>query len=651
LSALAAALRPDAPKLLAAAGVLWTLVATLDPARPSGTFAGPLLCLLALLLQSKRLASTKGFIFVAVLTACLAAGTLARPDFRRGDFRTYFCYLRSAAFDLDLDFTNEYESWGLAVPPLTPTGHRRNVATVGLPILWSPFFAAAHVYVLFTGWLGASGYAADGNSAPYVRAALAGTITAAVAGAWLLVTVLRRRLSLPIAVVAAVAAVTTSPLLIYVFAEPGMAHGVVFGLACVGVWLLDRLRRQPTLEGWALLGVLMGGLMLVRLQAAAFGLAALPVAIEGITRRTVRPIWLVISAAAAALVFSPQLVVWKILYGRVFTAGADLKEWSAEQGIRADALFQPGRYLDPSSPRLFDVLFSADHGLFAWTPAVLLGLLFLIGGLRRWGLLGFGGLLVFAATAWFNGSYATSWRAGDAFGARRFDVIFPFVAMGFGSLLTFLVRLPLLAPTLLIGAFTVWNIGFATLWRHGAVGDAAGLEKVAALQAHQLRRLSERFLTSIAGAPGRSLAYNYFVGTFFFTNSVHDGLIDLGSQDLPFLTGGWSQPINEVGLPSFRLAYHPRSCVRIPLLRPVALEARVTARAPAKLGTQVTKVTLNGLVLAQVELDTEWGERSVPLPSSALVSGENLLCLEFDRALPGPEGQRVAARVKRIVVH
>jgi len=34
-----------------------------------------------------------------------------------------------------------------------------------------------------------------------------------------------------------------------------------------------------------------------------------------------------------------------------------------------------------------------------------------------------------------------------------------------------------------------------------------------------------------------------------------------------------------------------------------------------------------------------------------MVPGENLLCLEFDDTLPGPDGQRVAARVRTIVVH
>jgi len=651
LNAIAAALRPDTPKLVAAAGILWTLVSTLDPARPAGTYGGPLLCLLALWLQRKRIAPTKGFAFVAVLSTALAVGALARPDFRRGDFRTYFAYLRSAAFDHDLDFANDYESWGLPAPPLTPTGHRRNMGTIGPALLWSPFFAVAHVYVHLDHAVGAGRYAPNGNSAPYLRSALAGTVTAAVLGGWLLVSVLERQLPRRIAVPAVLAAVATSPLLVYVFAEPGVAHGGAFGLACVGLWALDRTRREPSLRAWLVLGFIAGLMTLMRLQAAVFSLLFLPLAVQGLARRTQRPSWLAAAALAALLGLMPQLVAWRVIYGQWLPALGGLAEWSVDTGRAADVLFRPGRSLDPSSPHLLDVLFSADRGLFAWTPGVMLGLLGLFFSLKRWGLLGIGGVLVTIATAWFNGSYVIFWSAGDAFGARRFDIIFPFVALGYGSLLAFLARVPLVTPVSVILAFTLWNIGLAQLWRAGAVGGATSLENVALLQVRQLRQLAEDLLGRIAGAGGRALAYNSFEGRFFFVNTAHDGVIDLGSADRQFLTGGWSAPMNEVGPPAFRLAFHPRACARIPLLRLVDLEARITARAPTKQKAQVMRVTLNDLALAQVALDAEWAERIVPLPKSAMVPGENLLCLEFDDALPGPPGQRVAARVKRIVVH
>jgi len=56
---------------------------------------------------------------------------MAQPGLRRGDFVNYYSYLKSATSDHDLDFANEFESFGLSAPPLTPTGHRLNANPVG----------------------------------------------------------------------------------------------------------------------------------------------------------------------------------------------------------------------------------------------------------------------------------------------------------------------------------------------------------------------------------------------------------------------------------------------------------------------------------------------------------------------------------------
>ena len=640
-----------APGLLSLSGLAWAFVSALDPARASGIWGGPILALAALALRSRRGGPTRALAFSAVLTAALAAGAMAQPGLRRGDFVSYYSYLRSAAFDHDLDFANEFESFGLPLPPLTPTGHRLSATPLGPALLWSPFFATAHLYVTLDNAIGVHRYRRDGNSIPYLRSTLAGTVTAVVCGVWLLVSVLERRFTRRIAVLAAVAAVTTSPLLVYTFAEPGMAHGGAFALACVGVWATDRAHSRPSLSAWLLLGAITGLIMLMRLQAVVFALLMVPLAVHGLLRRTVRPTWLLAGALAALVAFSPQLVAWKILYGRWLTASGGLGDWSAETGRLGDVLFRPDRSLDLSSPHLLSVLFSADRGLFSWTPGLLLGLVAFALGLRRWGLVGAGGLLVVVATAWFNGSYTVFWSAADSFGARRFDIVVPFVAFGYATLLALLARAPLVAPAMALASLTVWNLGLASLWRGGGIRETAALEDVATLQAHKLRRFSERVLDRLAGPRGRALAYDYFVGSFFFVNTAYDGVIDLGLPNPRFLTGGWSPPLNESGPPAFRLALYPRSCARIPLLRPVDLRAHVTARAPSKRLFPIMKVTFNGLALGQAALEVEWTETVVPLPASAMVPGENLLCLEFDDALPGPTGHRVAARVRTIVVH
>ena len=61
----------------------------------------------------------------------------------------YFAYLRSMAFDRDVNFMNDYRMLGLGDKTYlfqpTPTGHAQSAWTIGPAIVWAPFFAAGHV--------------------------------------------------------------------------------------------------------------------------------------------------------------------------------------------------------------------------------------------------------------------------------------------------------------------------------------------------------------------------------------------------------------------------------------------------------------------------------------------------------------------------
>src|SRR4029077_2736091 len=125
----------------------------LDPRFPAASVAGPGLALVGLILG--RAARTRGTA-AGRLTArsCVyAVVAWTGPDFN-ADSPDYYVYLRSAAFDRDLDFANEWRVWGYAEEPPPATGLRPNVAAVGSALVWSPFFAGAHVYVLLLRALG-----------------------------------------------------------------------------------------------------------------------------------------------------------------------------------------------------------------------------------------------------------------------------------------------------------------------------------------------------------------------------------------------------------------------------------------------------------------------------------------------------------------
>jgi hypothetical protein len=113
----------------------------------------------------------------------------------------------------------------------------------------------------------------------------------------------------------------------------------------------------------------------------------------------------------------PQLVAWRAIYGHflVMPQGGGFMQWAA--------------------PSLVSVLFSLRHGLFSWTPAVLVAVLGFYHLVRRDTWLGWSVVVVILLAVYINAS-AGDWWAGEAFGARRFVGCTVFFALGLAALFT-----------------------------------------------------------------------------------------------------------------------------------------------------------------------------------------------------------------------
>lgn len=617
---------------LVGAGLLWAAVAALDPERPAGILLGPLLAAAGLAVDTLRRREWRRLVFPALLTVAFAGAARSGPEFR-ADSGGYYAYLRSAAFDRDLDFANEWRAFGYLEQPPTATGLQPNLYSVGPAILWSPFFAAAHVYVTVDRSIGEGRHPANGLSPPYRRSPALGTLAIMLLGATLLFRTISDRVGPGASLLAVAGTILTSPLLYYAFVVPTMAHGVTFGVAAALVWAWDRARRAPSLGTWSILGALLGLVTLTRWQAAVYVLMVAPLALRGLRDRTARPAWLAAAGGAALLAVSPQLLAWRILFGRFFT------------------MPQGAGYVDWSSPHMLDTLLSADHGLWTWTPAMALGFLGLIVGLRSAPLLHGSALLVFLATAWVNGG-VHDWAGSDAFGARRFDLVLPLMALGLGTLLKAvtprLARSPLLAPATLLLLLALWNLAFIARFREDKYLEAAPFDRLASDQARAVRHASQDVLGWLAGSRGRALAYRVFSAEYFYTRFYPTGTIELPRAD-DLLVSGWSAPRRPAGEPGFRWALYPEACVRVPLEEPIDLQATLDLRAPRQAQPQTIAVTLNGReVMASTPLGTEWAEVPLAIEAGALVPGENLVCLRFGNAARGGEGGSVAAAVHEI---
>jgi hypothetical protein len=625
--------RPSLPVVLVGLGVFVAALALLGLTHPLGRLAGPALAALGLVLAKRRAPLTPALVVPSILAAAFAVGASVRPEFA-ADAHSYYVYLRSAYFDHDLDFANEWTEWGFEPRRPTSTGMRPDRQSVGPAVLWLPFYGFADASVGVARAVFGSAQLRDGYGLPYRRAAALGTITIALLGAVALFRLLERRWPRGISLLAVVGTLAASFILYYVFVAPAMAHGIAFALAAVLLWAGDRTRRSPSVGNWLLVGGLLGLLALTRWQALVYVLFVAPLAIEGLMRRTVRPLWLVAGAAVAVVAFLPQLVAWKVLYGSFLT------------------IPQGGGFLDWSSPHFLDTLVSGDHGFFSWTPAMFVGYVGLALLLRREPLLCASGVAILLATAWINGS-VTTWAGGDAFGARRFDICVPFAAIGLAHVVeraaALARRSPVLFPASALALLVLWNVSFIASFREQRYPYAAPIDRLAGDHGRNLRRFAQQALGWVAGARGRALAYKFFSGEYFYENYNWDGTINLATLGEADLSGGWTPPRRKPGGPGFRWALHPSSCVRIPLGGPVELPVAITVRAPRDAQPQRMTVSWNGTAIGSAAVGTEWAELKMTLPASAGVPGENHLCFAFTNALPSDnEGSRLAAQIAKV---
>jgi hypothetical protein len=111
----------------------------------------------------------------------------------------------------------------------------------------------------------------------------------------------------------------------------------------------------------------------------------------------------------------PQMLAWRTIYGQFIV------------------MPQGGGFMQWTKPALVSVLFSLNHGLFSWTPAVLLAVIGLGFLARRDGSVGWLVLVVVALSIYINAS-VSDWWAGEAFGARRFVGNTVFFACGLAAL-------------------------------------------------------------------------------------------------------------------------------------------------------------------------------------------------------------------------
>ena len=349
---------------------------------------------------------------VLVLWSGLAAASfLNRPSFLFGwDSFGYHLYLpalfiHSDPLVQDISWVEAvqktYDASGTLYQISTlPDGTRLPKYTMGLAVLWSPWFLAGHALAKMTG------HPADGYSAPYQLAVQAGMLLYLLCGLLALRKVLRSFFAEGITSITLCLLFLATNLLDQVIAGAAMPHLPLFCLyAFILLFTVEWSRdRRP---GKAIaLAVAMGMAMLVRPSEAACLLIPLLWSAEDESVNPLDRLWRYraqwgMIAVILLLVGLPQFLYWHAATGH----------WSV------DTYNNAGEGFDLLGPHTRRFLFSFRKGWYVYTPLMLIatgGILLLRQRMRP----AFVPILCFFLVNLYLLSSWTCWWYADSFGSR-----------------------------------------------------------------------------------------------------------------------------------------------------------------------------------------------------------------------------------------
>jgi hypothetical protein len=312
-----------------------------------------------------------------------------------------------------------------------------------------------------------------------------------------------------------------------------------------------------------------------------------------------------------------QLAVWLKLYGLAF----------------ADVISGQS-YVGETASYPIDLMFSARHGLFTWTPLYLVAVLGWALWARRDAWTAALVATVFALAVAVNGAMQ-DWWGSESFGQRRMLGLTPLFALGLGEALALLRRRPLLLPAAALVALIAWNLQFAYIFNSEMLAtrtQAVSLDRLAATQVEVLYRTIARHERSL---PPRLflLLYDNLKGVWLDEGPRSlQGTVDLGGEEreeLGAVVGhNWSKPDaeDEVGL---RRSRGRKSWLRLPVRTPADFDAVLRARSEMPEEPVRVTIEVNGTVVATPDVGPGWADYRFAVPQAALRSGFNEISLAY----------------------
>jgi hypothetical protein len=406
------------------------------------------------------------WIFLALLVFTLP---LVNP-WVRGDGVGYYAFARAPLIQHGFDFRQDWieanpsfrlgridDDGNILPEQFTATGHLNNHFSIGPAVLWAPFLVAAHVAVKVGHVVGLK-TPADGFSFPYRLAmglgtAFYGFLALCISFRWT-----RKYVGEQWAFLATLAVWFASSLPVYMYFNPSWSHVHSAFTVALYFWYWDHTRADRSWPQWFVLGLLAALMTNVYYVNAVLMIVPLLESIERYWKTALAQRWAettklffqnVLFACTFAAGMIPTLITKKIIYGGFFETGyPEIWYWT--------------------SPAILRVMVSSDHGLFSWTPVLLLAAIGLFLLHRYDSRLSVYLLVSFAIYLYVIGSYEY-WDGISSFGNRFFVSLTPAFILGLAASFdtcarAWTERRAGLIARVAIVALVVWNMGMIFQW-------------------------------------------------------------------------------------------------------------------------------------------------------------------------------------------
>jgi hypothetical protein len=392
----------------------------------------------------------------------------------RGDGVGYYAFARAPLIQHNLDFTADYQhaNQGFREARLdasgnprdifrTATGHLDNHFTVGPAMLWAPLLICTHAAVLLARTCGLH-VVADGFSLPYLFAMALGTLLYGFLALLLSYRVACRFVAERFALLGTIAVWWGSSLPVYMYFNPSWSHAHSAFTVALFFWYWLRTRVSRTASEWIVLALISGLALNVYYPNLLILAVLVPEALGSYYAARNKtgdapPLsrllaYHLLFCSVTLLALLPTLLTKHILYGGLFETGyIPISQWSW------------------GSPWFVALLFSANHGLFSWTPMLLFATVGLFLFARKFPSVGLSVLCALLAFYYFMASYP-DWAGISSYGNRFFVSLTVLFILGLSALFEWaaaLFRSRALASACLsvvMSIFILWNLGLIFQW-------------------------------------------------------------------------------------------------------------------------------------------------------------------------------------------